>query len=95
MANGYGISKWEDANKINAELKELTSQPIYCVSEDALKQILEHFNTKCAKSKEITTEQRSISPAECNTILLSTIPSPCAWKKRPARIFTIVTAINT
>ena len=29
MANGYGISKWEDANKINAELKELTSQPIY------------------------------------------------------------------
>ena len=46
MANGYGISKWQDAKQINKELKNLTDQPIYCVSEDALKDVLNHFDTK-------------------------------------------------
>ena len=39
MSNGYGISKWEDAKTIYNELHELTSKPIYCVSEEALKDL--------------------------------------------------------
>ena len=49
MSNGYGISKWEDAKTIYNELHELTSKPIYCVSEEALKDVLDYFETKCAK----------------------------------------------
>ena len=62
MANGYGISNWQDAHEINRELKALTDKPIYCVSEDALKDILNHFETKCVKSKEITTEAKKFIP---------------------------------
>jgi len=81
MANGYGISKWEDAKQINAELKNLTSQPIYCVSEDALKQILDHFNTKCAKSKEITTEAKKYIPGGVQHNLAFNYPFPMCMEK--------------
>lgn len=81
MANGYGISKWEDAKQINAELKNLTSQPIYCVSEDALKQILNHFNTKCAKSKEITTEAKKYIPGGVQHNLAFNYPFPMCMEK--------------
>ena len=57
MANGYGIQKWNEAKPIYDELAELTSKPIYCVSDEALKEILDYFNTKCAKSKEISGEK--------------------------------------
>ena len=63
MSNGYGISNWEDAKTIYSELHELTSKPIYCVTEDALKDVLDYFETKCAKSKAITTE--AVHPWRC------------------------------
>lgn len=56
MSNGYAISNWQDAKTIYAKLAKLTSQPIYSVSDEELKRVLDHFETKCAKSKEITTE---------------------------------------
>ena len=53
--SGYAISNWQDAKDIYARLAKLTSQPIYSISDEELKRVLEHFDTKCAKSKEITT----------------------------------------
>ena len=81
MANGYGISKWEDAKQINKELKNLTDQPIYCVSEENLKQVLEHFNTKCAKSKEITTEAKKYIPGGVQHNLAFNFPFPMCMEK--------------
>ena len=46
MANGYAIEKWAPAQPIYDELKELTSKPIYCVSDEALKEILAYFDEK-------------------------------------------------
>ncbi len=81
MANGYGISKWESAKQINEELKNLTNQPIYCVSEDALKDVLNHFDTKCAKSKEITTEAKKYIPGGVQHNLAFNYPFPMCMDK--------------
>ncbi len=81
MANGYGISKWQDAKQINKELKNLTDQPIYCVSEDALKDVLNHFDTKCAKSKEITTEAKKYIPGGVQHNLAFNFPFPMCMEK--------------
>ena len=81
MANGYGISNWQDAAEINRELKALTDKPIYCVSEDALKDILKHFETKCAKSKEITTEAKKYIPGGVQHNLAFNYPFPMCMEK--------------
>lgn len=67
--NGFGITRWEKAADINARLKNLTSKPIHSISEDYLKnEVLPHFDTKCAKSKEITAEAKQYIPGEYNII---------------------------
>ena len=81
MANGYGISSWQDAAEINRELKALTDKPIYCVSEDALKDVLNHFETKCAKSKEITTEAKKYIPGGVQHNLAFNYPFPMCMEK--------------
>ncbi len=81
MANGYGISKWQDAKQIYAELAELTSKPIYCVSDEALKEILHHFDTKCAGSKAITTEAKKYIPGGVQHNLAFNYPFPMCMDK--------------
>ena len=48
--SGYAISNWQDAKSIYDRLANLTSKPIYSISDDELKRVLEHFETKCAKA---------------------------------------------
>lgn len=81
MANGYGISNWQDAHEINRELKALTDKPIYCVSEDALKDVLNHFETKCVKSKEITTEAKKYIPGGVQHNLAFNYPFPMCMER--------------
>ncbi len=81
MANGYGISNWQDAHEINRELKALTDKPIYCVSEEALKDILNHFETKCVKSKEITTEAKKFIPGGVQHNLAFNYPFPMCMER--------------
>ncbi len=81
MANGYGISEWQDAKKIYGELAELTSKPIYCVSDEALEDIKKHFDTKCAKSKEITTEAKKYIPGGVQHNLAFNYPFPMCMDK--------------
>ena len=63
--NGYACEqgKWPKAQDIYNELHELTSKPIYCVSDAAYKDIVEnYFDKQCAKSKAITTEAKQYIP---------------------------------
>lgn len=78
MSNGYAISNWQDAKTIYKELAELTSKPIYCISDEELKKVLEHFDTKCAKSKEIITEAKKFIPGGVQHNLAFNYPSPFA-----------------
>ncbi len=81
MANGYGISSWQDAKTIYKDLGELTSKPIYCISDSALKNVLEYFDTNCAKSKAITTEAKKYIPGGVQHNLAFNFPFPICMEK--------------
>ena len=81
MANGYAIEKWAPAKPIYDELAELTSKPIYCVSDEALKEILAYFDKNCAKSKEITTTAKKYIPGGVQHNLAFNYPFPICIEK--------------
>ncbi len=81
MSNGYAISNWQDAKTIYKELNDLTSKPIYCISDDALKTTLDYFETKCSKSKEITTEAKQYIPGGVQHNLAFNFPFPICMTK--------------
>ncbi len=88
MSNGYAISNWQDAKDIYARLNNLTSQPIYCISDDELARVLAHFETKCAKSKEITTEAKQYIPGGVQHNLAFNFPFPiCVTKAEGAYLY--------
>ena len=90
MSNGYAISNWQDAKTIYKELAELTSKPIYCISDEELKKVLEHFDTKCAKSKEIITEAKKFIPGGVQHNLAFNYPFPiCMTKANGAYLYDI------
>ncbi|HOB64214.1 MAG: aminotransferase class III-fold pyridoxal phosphate-dependent enzyme [Clostridiales bacterium] len=87
----YAISKWESAQEINAQLKNLTSQPIYKVSKEYYEgTVLKYFNEKCAKSKEITTEAKDYIPGGVQHNLAFNKPFPlCITKAEGAYLYDI------
>lgn len=88
LSKGYGISKWEDAKTIYKELADLTSKPIYCISDETLKEILEYFDTACAKSKEITSTAKKYIPGGVQHNLAFNFPFPiCMTKAEGAYLY--------
>ncbi len=88
MSNGYAISKWQDAKTIYKQLGELTSKPIYSISDDELKRVLDYFETRCAKSKEITTEAKNFIPGGVQHNLAFNYPFPiCVVKADGAYLY--------
>lgn len=84
----YGIKQWQAAKEINDALKKLTSQPIYKVRGDFYKKVLEYFDTKCTKSKEITWEAKKYIPGGVQHNLAFNKPFPlCITKADGAYLF--------
>ena len=54
MSNGYAISNWQDAKTIYAKLANLTSKPIYSVSDDELKKMYDSAEALKAVIKNVT-----------------------------------------
>ena len=81
MSNGNGISKWPDANQIYKELADLTSKPIWCVSDEYLKKVLDHYEINCKGSKEITTEAKKYIPGGVQQNLAFNYPFPLCMDK--------------
>lgn len=77
----FSISKWEEPERIYRDLEALTQQPIWEISEDEHKRVLEHFDTKCAKSKEISTEAKNYIPGGVQHNLAFNYPFPIAMEK--------------
>lgn len=89
--NGYACEqgKWPKAQDIYNELHELTSKPIYCVSDAAYKDIVEnYFDKQCAKSKAITTEAKQYIPGGVQHNLAFNKPFPmCMVKAEGAYLY--------
>ena len=81
MSNGNGISKWPDANQIYKELADLTSKPIWCVSNEYLQKVLDHYEINCKGSKEITTEAKKYIPGGVQHNLAFNYPFPLCMDK--------------
>lgn len=96
MDNRYAISNYPDAAAVTKQLDELIKLPIYTISPEALKRYEEdYFDKKCAKSKEMIEEAKTVIPAACNIILPSTTVSAGVHQGGGARISMMSTATNT
>ncbi|MDR2634810.1 MAG: aminotransferase class III-fold pyridoxal phosphate-dependent enzyme [Clostridiales bacterium] len=81
MANGYGISRWDDAKTIYRELSELTAKPVYSISDAKLAEVLSHFEQKCASSKAVTSEAKKFIPGGVQHNLAFNYPFPLCFTK--------------
>lgn len=77
----YSISVWEEPERIYSDLEKLTKEPIWEISPEELKKVLEHFDTKCAKSKAISTEAKQYIPGGVQHNLAFNYPFPIAVEK--------------
>ncbi|MGL4370250.1 MAG: aminotransferase class III-fold pyridoxal phosphate-dependent enzyme, partial [Spirochaetota bacterium] len=86
---GYGITRWPNAQEIKAGLKELTDKNIFSIPEKTYKDIVEnYYNKQCAKSKEITTEAKNYIPGGVQHNLAFNKPFPmCMVKAEGAYIY--------
>lgn len=88
IKEGYGITRWEKADRINERLDNLRAKPIYDIKPEALKEVLEHFDTKCAESKKITAEAKKFIPGGVQHNLAFNYPFPiCITKAEGAFMY--------
>lgn len=77
-----GISRWDDPDLINAKLKELTSQPIWEVSDDYYEgEVLPYFEEKCKASKAVYEEAKDFIPGGVQHNLAFNKPFPLCFEK--------------
>lgn len=72
-----GISRWDDPNAINEQLKKLTDAPIYEVSEEYYNnEVMRYFDEKCARSRTVYEEAREFIPGGVQHNLAFNKPFP-------------------
>ncbi len=82
MDTRFAISEYPDAAAVNRQLNELISKPIYTVTDEALKRYEEeYFEKKCAKSKAMIAEAKSIIPGGVQHNLAFNYPFPLVFTK--------------
>ena len=80
--NNCGISRWDDPGEINAKLKELTSQPIWEVSDDYYNdEVMKYFDEKCKSYKAIFEEAKNYIPGGVRHNLAFNKPFPMCMEK--------------
>ncbi|MBQ4573524.1 MAG: aminotransferase class III-fold pyridoxal phosphate-dependent enzyme [Clostridia bacterium] len=78
----FAIAHYHDAAQINRQLDELISKPIYSIKPEVLKQYEEeYYDKKCAKSKEMIAEAKTIIPGGVQHNLAFNYPFPLVFTK--------------
>ena len=78
----FGISRWDDPDEINRQLKELTSKPIYEVSDEYYEgEVMRYFDEKCKRSHAIYEEAKEVIPGGVQHNLAFNKPFPICVKK--------------
>jgi hypothetical protein len=78
---GYAIGEYPDVDDTMRRLHALLAQPIRGLRHDALLDVLNYYETKCAASKEITDRARSRIPGGVQHNLAFNFPFPLAIDK--------------
>ena len=81
MAN-CGISRWDDPNAINEQLKKLTDAPIYEVAPDYYQnEVMHYFDEKCKRSRAVYEEAKEYIPGGVQHNLAFNKPFPICVDK--------------
>ncbi len=82
MDQKFSITNYPDASKIDKQLDELISKPIYSISESALKAYESNYYAhKCVKSKAMIEEAQEIIPGGVQHNLAFNYPFPLVFTK--------------
>ncbi len=77
----YGLSKYPDVDTVITKLEGLVKVPMCPLRRDEMDKILKWFDTKCAKSKTLTNEAKSLIPGGVEHNLAFNYPFPLAIAK--------------
>ena len=76
------ISRWDDPDEINRQLKNLTSQEIWEVTDDYYQDvIMKYYDEKCTKSKAVFEEAKNYIPGGVQHNLAFNKPFPMCMEK--------------
>jgi L-ribulose-5-phosphate 4-epimerase len=78
---GYAISDYPDVEETMRRLRALVAQPVRGLRHDAMLDVLDYFETKCASSKEITDRAKARIPGGVQHNLAFNYPFPLAVDK--------------
>lgn len=86
---GLGISRWDDADAINSQLKALTGKPVYEVSDQYYRDgVLGYFEAQCKRSRAVYDEAKDLIPGGVQHNLAFNKPFPiCVAKARGAYMY--------
>ena len=80
--NGFAIDEYLDAAEITRQLDELIKKPVYSIRPDKLQDYVEnYFDKKCAGSKAMTAEAKTVIPGGVQHNLAFNYPFPIVITK--------------
>ena len=80
--NGFAIDEYLDAADVTRQLDELIKKPVYSIRPEKLKDYVDnYFEKKCAKSKVMTTEAKTVIPGGVQHNLAFNYPFPIVITK--------------
>jgi glutamate-1-semialdehyde 2,1-aminomutase len=77
----YAISEYPNVEKVYADLKNLTNQPLRPIRQDKMQEVLGYFDNKCTRSKQLTDEAKKLIPGGVQHNLAFNYPFPIAVEK--------------
>jgi glutamate-1-semialdehyde 2,1-aminomutase len=81
MKYGFAISEYHNSAEIYSKIDALLAQPIRSVKQEKMKQYLDYFESKCAKSKSMTTKAKKYIPGGVQHNLAFNYPFPLVFTK--------------
>jgi len=77
----YAISHWPDTTEILENLNQLVNQPIRAIKREKMTEYLNYFETRCTRSKKLTTRAKNLIPGGVQHNLAFNFPFPLAIEK--------------
>jgi len=81
MTQQYAISAWHDTDDIYARLQALLKQPVRPIRREHMPEILNYFEQKCTRSKQLAVQTADVIPGGVQHNLAFNYPFPVAAER--------------
>ncbi len=86
----YAISHWPDTDEILTKFDRLVKSPMRPIRRERMQKYLDYFETRCARSKELTEEAKQLIPGGVQHNLAFNYPFPlCVTKAEGAYMWDV------